>query len=86
MTKKVGPYGQGIGGTVQVVSDANAPSFDPASSTARDKRIAQLLENPRVTEWERSFLLGIYGVDRMTPKQRSVFIRISSKVSACQLE
>ncbi len=77
---KIGPYGAGIGGPVQTVENPNDPSFDSANSISRDTRIRQCIENPSLTDWERNFLSSIYGIDRMTAKQRMVFIRISQKV------
>jgi len=77
---KIGPYGQGIGGPVEVVADPNNPSFDSAISTDRDARIAKIIESPLLTDWERNFLASLYGMNRMSRKQRAVFIRLSMKV------
>ena len=79
MTASIGPHGQGIGGPVQVTDDPNAPTFDPATRQSRDTRIAAMIENPVFSDWERNFLAGIYGVERMTARQRKTFIGLSYK-------
>lgn len=83
--KGVGSYGEGIGGPVQVVEDPNDPSFDPATSTSRDKRISELLTITDLTDWERKFLSEIYGVPRMTQRQSKAFVRICEKYQECML-
>ena len=82
----ISQYGSGIGGPVQVVADPNRPSFDPSTSSGRDKQIMQLLESSGLTDWERKFLLSIYGIERMSEKQRRVFVRVSMRIRAIGTE
>lgn len=79
MKPKIGPYGQGIGGPVQITGNPNAPSFDPATANDRDMQIKGIIHSEAINNWERDFLLSIYGIERMTPKQTKTFIRIKMK-------
>jgi len=82
MKSKIGPYGSGIGGPVQVTDDPNDPSFDAATADNRDSRIRRMIESPAINEWERSFLVSIYGMDRMSAKQVKKFIAICYRYKA----
>lgn len=82
MRYKIGPYGQGIGGPVQITDNPNSPSSGSAGRMSLDARIVAVIESNRLNDWERNFLMSIYGIDRMTPKQRKVFIRIMAKANS----
>ena len=72
----------GIGGPCQLTGDPNQPTFDPAESTKRDEMISKILstEDTGLNEWELNFLGSIYGIPRMSSKQRRVYIGILMKV------
>jgi len=66
-------FGEGSGGASCITSDPDAPSYDPAThKTTTDSRIADLLAAnmvAKLTEWERNFLIGIYGSARLSRNQ-----------------
>jgi len=72
-------FGEGIGGTVSVVEDPNAPSFDPSTHrSGTDEKIKFLLADHTIhllDEWERQFLIDVYGKVPLTKKQH---LRVSS--------
>ena len=77
-------YGEGIGGTVGVAADPNAPSYDPAAKlTGTDKRIVAMLSPAHVgslTPWELQFLGNVYGSDRVTRSQHARVAVIAKRV------
>lgn len=81
-TNKIGPYGQGIGATVQIVEDPNVPSYDASTSTKRDRQIASVIDSPALNTWEQNFLASIYGIERMSGKQTKTFIRCMAKAKS----
>lgn len=76
-------FGEGIGGPVSAVEDPNDPSFDPAThQTATDKKIRYLCEEhtlSRLTEWERTFVMSVYGESRLSRKQHITVSKIHKK-------
>jgi len=66
-------FGEGVGGACNVVTDANAPSFDPAEHKSQtDKKIRMLMSDEhlsKLSDWERSFLMDVYGVSPLSRKQ-----------------
>lgn len=71
-------FGEGVGGPCGVVGDANAPSFDAAShETSTDGKIRLLLSEDhsgKLNDWEKSFLMDVYGV---APLSRQQHIRVA---------
>jgi hypothetical protein len=74
---------RGIGGPVAYVRDPNSPSYDPAAHWGEtDEKILFLLSdevNHLVDEWERRFLLDIYGRSPLTRAQHIKVSRIYDK-------
>jgi hypothetical protein len=72
-------HGEGIGGPIQQVEDPNNPSFDPATrTTSTEKRIQYLLEPHTIhllSDWERNFLMEVYG---QAPLSRKVHLKVAS--------
>ncbi len=72
-------FGEGIGGPVTVVEDPNDPSFDPSThKTGTDDKIKFLLADHTIhllNDWERQFLMDVYGKVPLTRKQH---LRVSS--------
>ena len=64
-------FGEGLGGAVSNVTNPNNPSYDAAArSTGTDKKITELLALPEgLTDWERKFLMDVYGADKLTKQQ-----------------
>lgn len=66
-----------IGGPCQQTGSPNDPTFDQAThSSSTEKTIIRLLSDDvigKLTQWERSFLVGIYG-ERLS---RSKGIKVS---------
>jgi len=66
-------FGEGIGQTVQLTDDPNNPLFDPATHTTEtDKKIRHLLSDTviiRLNDWERNFVMNVYGCCPLTRKQ-----------------
>ena len=66
-------FGEGIGGPASVVEDPNDPSFDPSThKTGTDTKIRVLLDFHTIhllTDWERQFLMDVYGKVPLTKKQ-----------------
>ena len=65
-------WGEGSGVPMSLCNNPNKPSFDPATQmdgTAR--KVIWLCENAwnRMTEWERNFCQGVYGVVPLSRKQ-----------------
>ena len=75
--------GEGVGGPVEVTSDPNSPSFDPAThNTSTDKKIRELLDDEiigKLSEWERQFLLDVYAADRPTRRVHITVWKIHKK-------
>ena len=58
--KQLGKY---AGSKLQLTGDANKPSYDPVEGMEKKlDQMKSLLEWKRLTEWEKSFLVSIYGV------------------------
>lgn len=72
-------YGEGTGGTSSVTDDPDKPSFDPALHvTGTDKKIEYLLCPHTISllsDWERDFLLDVYG---KSPLSRKAHIKVST--------
>ena len=79
-------FGEGAGGPCGVVVDANNPSFDPAShETATDGKIRLLLSDDhsaKLSDWEKSFLMTVYGVSPLSRKQHVCVAGILKKHTA----
>jgi hypothetical protein len=72
----------GLGGPAQYVEDPNKPSCDPAEHDTRDRKIADLLTRGIGTEWEKGFLVSIYGQIGLTRKQAITASKILRKYEA----
>jgi hypothetical protein len=76
-------YGEGIGSTVSIIEDPNDPSFDAAThKTSTDDKIRVLLEDRTIhllSDWERQFLMDIYGKVPLSQKQHIKVARIYRK-------
>ena len=77
-------FGEGVGGTVQTVANANNPSFDPASrETSTEKRIRALLAESvksQLAGWEIGFLIRVYGGERLSRKAHITVGKIYARV------
>jgi len=85
MNKKgIGPYGQGIGGPVQITKDPDNPSFDVASHESdTDRRIREILKHHQenLTAWELDLLTNCYGKAPLTEKQHIGIWKIEQSYS-----
>jgi hypothetical protein len=70
----------GIGGPCQITANPNAPTFDPCGMK-RDDKISAAMENPKLTEWEKRFLMDVYGEGRLTKKQNITVSNILRKLA-----
>lgn len=69
-------HGEGVGGPVQETDDPNNPSFDPAThETATDRKIRYLVASymDAMSDWEKQFVMSIYG---QVPLTRNQHIRV----------
>jgi hypothetical protein len=78
-------HGEGVGGPVQECVDPDSPSFDPAThETSTDKKIRMLLSEDiigKLTAWERSFLLDVYGVAPLNRKRHITVWKIWKRMT-----
>lgn len=76
-------FGEGVGGATSVTGDPNKPSFDAAShKTSTDEKIRLLLDEHTshlMNDWERNFVMEMYGKAPMTQKQHMKVARIYKK-------
>ncbi len=72
-------HGEGVGGPVTETDDPNNPSFDPATHNKTDDKIRYLLDK-QLTQWEREFLMQVYG---QVPLSRKQHIRIAKIYGRC---
>jgi hypothetical protein len=77
-------WGEGIGGKVQQTDNPDSPSYDPAESFSdTDSKIVWLLDDGQVgflSEWERGFLMNVYGESPIPPKAHKKVSSIAYKV------
>jgi hypothetical protein len=71
---------KGIGGPCQITSNPNAPTFDPCGMKRNDK-ISAAIEDERLTDWEKSFLMDVYGQGKLTKKQNITISRILKRLT-----
>jgi len=84
MAKKLkSERGEGIGGPVQVTSDPNEPTYDPATTEDKTDQKIRALCVPAIYDllspWERNFLTECYGQRPLRKNQHVTVWKIYKK-------
>ncbi len=76
-------YGEGTGGPCQVTDDPNRPTFDAAEKRDSTDAKIEFLVSPHTIEelsdWERQFVMDVYGQRPLTRKQHMKVASIYKK-------
>jgi hypothetical protein len=83
MTKQWNKKPLGIGGPCQLTDNPNEPTFDPCG-TKRDDQISTAIQDPRLTDRDKNFLMSVYGEGRLTKKQHITITYILKKLKKAQ--